>query len=57
MRASHTGQGDRFGSSVSLNSDATVLAIVSSGEKSGAKGINGDQSNDSLNKPGAVYLF
>ncbi|WP_428253101.1 FG-GAP repeat protein, partial [Gynuella sp.] len=57
MRASNIENAQKFGSSISLNSDATVLAIGSRGENGGAKGINSDQSDDSLSKSGAVYLF
>ncbi len=55
IKASNTDAGDRFGSSLSLSGD--ILAIGAHSEDSGASGIGGDQSNNSANDSGAVYVF
>jgi hypothetical protein len=55
VKASNTDSGDSFGISVALSGD--TLAVGATGEASNAKGINGDQSNNSLSDAGAVYIF
>lgn len=55
VKASNTGEGARFGSSVAVNGDA--LAVGSAGERSAATEINGDTSDISLDRAGAAYLF
>jgi hypothetical protein len=55
IKASNTGGGDRFGSSVSLYGD--TLAVGALNEDSAATGINGDQADDSDLSSGAVYVF
>ena len=57
IKASNTGEVDRFGVALSLSGDGTRLAIGASTEDSAAVGINGDQDNDSAPDSGAVYLF
>lgn len=57
LKASNTQAGDRFGSDLSLSADGKTLAVGAGGEGSNATGINGDQSNNSASKSGAVYLF
>ena len=56
IKASNTDANDRFGNSSALSADGNTLAIGAN-EKSAAKGINGDQSDNSLRISGAVYLF
>jgi hypothetical protein len=48
---------DEFGTRISLSSDGNVLAVVAPSERSAAKGINGDQADNSIGYAGAVYLF
>lgn len=55
VKASNTGGGDLFGSSVALAGD--WLAIGAPGEASYAQGAAGDQTNNSAAGAGAVYLF
>ncbi len=55
IKASNTGGADLFGSAVSIMGDR--LAVGAPGEKSAATGINGDQEDNSIGRPGAVYLF
>jgi hypothetical protein len=57
VKASNTGAGDYFGSSVALSADGNTLAVGAYREDSNATGIGGDQANDSANNPGAVYVF
>ncbi|NIW25308.1 MAG: hypothetical protein GWN29_12475, partial [Gammaproteobacteria bacterium] len=48
---------DEFGSTLSLSRDGRLLAIGARGEDSGATGIDGDQTDNSVTEAGAVYLF
>ena len=48
---------DEFGSSVSLSRDGRTMAVGARGEDSGAKGINGNQQDNSVKEAGAVYVF
>lgn len=57
IKASNTGEGDRFGTSISLSSDGTVLAVGAPYEGSAATGIGGNQSDNSASGSGAVYVF
>ena len=57
IKASNTGNIDRFGHSISLSADGNTLAVGASWESSNAKGINGDQSNNDAKDAGAVYLY
>jgi hypothetical protein len=55
LKASNTRQSGQFGVSVALSGD--TLAVGSSGESSGAVGINGSQAATSMGSAGAVYVF
>jgi len=55
IKASNTQEIDYFGSSVAISGD--TLAVGAYGEDSAATGINGDQTNNSANGSGAVYVF
>ena len=55
LKASNTGAGDAFGSSVSLSGD--TLAVGARREGSSATGVNGSQSDNSTTRSGAVYIF
>ena len=57
VKASNTGQGDHFGSSVVLSGDGNTLAVAAHFESSAATGVSGDQSDDSIPQAGAVYVF
>jgi hypothetical protein len=48
---------DEFGSSVALSRDGRTMAVGARGEDSGAKGINGNQTDNSVKEAGAVYIF
>jgi hypothetical protein len=55
IKASNTGQTDTFGISVCLSGD--ILAVGAPNEASVAKGIGGDQADNSGVGAGAAYLF
>ena len=56
FKASHSTRGS-FGSQVALSGDGTTMAVAAISERSNANGINGDQTNDTLDNSGAVYVF
>jgi trimeric autotransporter adhesin len=55
LKASNTGEGDNFGASVSLSGD--TLAVGAEAEESAASGIDGEQTDNSAPRAGAVYVF
>lgn len=56
LKASNAASGgDEFGSSISLSGD--TLAVGAPAEDSRAKGVNGNQVDNSANGSGAVYVF
>lgn len=55
VKAANAGAGDGFGNSVALAGDTFVVAAEF--EASAAKGINGDQGDNSASGSGAVYVF
>ncbi len=61
VKASNTGISDKFGISVSVNSDGDTLAVGASGEDSNAIGITHGAdvtgANNSAFRAGAVYLY
>jgi hypothetical protein len=56
LKASNPDAGDRFGSSVALSSDGTVLAVGAPYEDSGTTGVNSVPDNNAFSA-GAVYVF
>ncbi len=57
VKASNTGEDDVFGTGVALSSDGSILAVGAGNEFSAATGIGGDQTDDSAEGAGAVYVF
>jgi hypothetical protein len=55
IKASNAGGGDRFGHAVSLSDD--TLLVGAPFEASGAIGIDGDQTQNSVGGAGAAYVF
>lgn len=55
LKASNTGAEDYFGYNLAFDGD--LLAVSAITESSDALGIDGDGSNDNLNKSGAIYLY
>lgn len=57
VKASNTDANDTFGRTLALSSDGSTLAVAATGEDSRATTIQGDQSDDTGNNTGAVYLY
>ena len=57
IKASNTDAYDMFGYSIALSADGNTLAVSAPWEDSAATGINGDQSDNTADSSGAVYLF
>ncbi|MGB8342190.1 MAG: FG-GAP repeat protein [Chthoniobacterales bacterium] len=55
LKASNTDPHDSFGVSVAVSSDTVVVGAKNEG--SNATGINGDEADNSLARPGAAYVF
>jgi hypothetical protein len=57
VKGTNTEAYDEFGSSMAFSNDGKIMAVSARGEASAAKGINGNQSDNSAMGAGAVYLF
>jgi len=57
LKASNSRSGTIFGLGLALSADGNTLAVGSDSESSDATGIDGDQSNMSASRAGAVYVF
>jgi hypothetical protein len=57
IKSSNSDREDGFGASLALSSNGDVLAVGALGEDSAATGVNGDQTDNSSENSGAVYLF
>ncbi len=55
VKASNTDPGDRFGSALALDGDTLIITAPS--EQSAATGVDGDESNNTLNDAGAAYVI
>ncbi len=55
LKASNTDAGDGFGGSVAISGDTIV--ITATGEDSAATGVDGNQSDNSVQDSGAAYVF
>jgi hypothetical protein len=55
LKASNTGAGDQFGISVALSGD--TLGVGANFEASAARGVGGNQADNSAANSGAVYVF
>ena len=56
-KASNTGAGDLFGSSIALSANGDTLAVGAWAEDGGATGIGGNSGSNSAGGSGAVYVF
>lgn len=56
LKAPHATVDLQFGTSVALSSDGSTLAVGARGDASAAKGVDGDQQDDSASLAGAVSL-
>lgn len=57
IKAPNTEDHDYFGESLSISADGKTLAVGAWGEASAATEINGDQTDNSANESGAVFLY
>jgi trimeric autotransporter adhesin len=57
IKASNPHEGAQFGNAVALSGDGNTLAVGSYVEDSSATGINGNQTDHSMDSAGAVYVF
>ncbi|PYS41178.1 MAG: hypothetical protein DMG14_08175 [Acidobacteria bacterium] len=57
VKASNAESYDEFGSAMALSRDGKVMALGARGESSSAKGVNGNQNDNSAQGAGAVYVF
>jgi hypothetical protein len=57
FKSSNPDISDWFGQAISLSADGNTLAVAAPGEDSNATGIDGNQSDNSEDGSGAVYVF
>ena len=57
IKVSNSELEDYIGSVVRLSADGNTLAIGAPSEDSNAAGVNGNQSDNSAGRSGAVYLY
>src|SRR5262245_58212447 len=57
VKSSNSDAGDQFGWSVTLSDDGNTMAVGASTEASNARGVNGNQADNSVANAGATYVF
>jgi hypothetical protein len=57
VKGSNTDAGDEFGSAVALSGDGRIMAVGAHNEDSAARGVNGNQADNSVDDSGAAYVF
>ncbi|HTL38214.1 MAG TPA: hypothetical protein VL326_34025 [Kofleriaceae bacterium] len=57
VKASNAEASDYFAQHLALSGDGATLAVAAVGESSGATGIDGDETDNSVPAAGAVYVF
>jgi hypothetical protein len=57
VKGSNTQAFDEFGGALALSRDGRALVVTAHGEDSAAKGVNGNQADNSANEAGAAYVF
>lgn len=57
VKASNTDAGDEFGSAVALSANGRMMVVGAHSEDSGARGVNGNQADESAADSGAAYVF
>jgi hypothetical protein len=57
IKAPNTDSEDWFGGGLALTADGATLAVGASGEDSAATGVNGDSTDNSSDRAGAVYVY
>jgi hypothetical protein len=57
VKASNNEAFDEFGNTVALSRDGRTLVVGGRGEDSNARGVNGNQADNSVDEAGAAYVF
>ena len=57
VKATNTGLGDKFGTSVSISHDGASMVVGAAGESSSSTGVGAEQGNDDAAQSGAAYFF
>jgi trimeric autotransporter adhesin len=57
IKADNTDAGDEFGSAVAISGDGHTLVVGAHQEDSAARGVNGNQADNSASDSGAAYVF
>ena len=57
LKSSNSDAFDEFGSSLAMSRDGRTMVFTSKAEDSAAKGVNGNQNDNSAAEAGAAYLF
>jgi hypothetical protein len=57
VKGSNTEAFDEFGSAISISRDGKTLVVGARMEGSAAKGVNGNQNDNSALETGAAYVF
>jgi hypothetical protein len=57
VKGSNTEKFDEFGSSMALSTDGRTMAVGAHFESGGAKGVNGNEADNSVPHSGAAYVF
>jgi len=57
IKPSNTQTSDKFGFALALSGDGNTLAVTAALEDSSARGVNGNQADNSAESSGAVYVF
>lgn len=57
VKSSNAEDYDEFGTALALNGNGKILAVGARSEASAAKGVNGNQRDNSMPGAGAVYVF
>jgi hypothetical protein len=57
LKSSNSDAFDEFGSSLGLSRDGRTMVFTSKAEDSAAKGVNGNQNDNSAEETGAAYVF
>lgn len=57
IKSSNSDAYDQFGGSIGISRDGRTLLVTALGEDSSARGVNGNQADNSLEESGAAYVF
>jgi hypothetical protein len=57
VKSSNNQEFDEFGNSVALSRDGRTMVVGARGEDSNARGVNGNQADNSVDEAGAAYVF